>query len=56
MMTSYVKIVVVCCIVVCKRYQCRLYAEYLYACDKYNATNGYKYFRKLAYEKRVKII
>ena len=56
MKTSHVKIVVVCCIVVCELYRCKLYNEYLYSCDRYNATNSYKYFGKLAFEKRIKII
>ena len=56
MMTSYMKIMGTCCIVVCELYRCKLYNEYLYSCDRYNATNSYKYFGKLAFEKRIKII
>ena len=33
---------VVCCIILCKQYQCRLYAEYLYICDRYHAINSLK--------------
>ena len=33
-----------------------LHAKYLYTDDRYNVTNSYKYFVKLAFEKRIKII